>query len=258
MLEHGDILVLLHERDHVRLQDLVYVAAGSNVAINDHQLCPVLVIDGRGHLLGRLAAIVSKQVLLGHKVVVVRCEGINISGNFYRNKLKYLAFLRKRMNTNPSRGPYHFRAPSRIFWRTVRGMLPHKTKRGQAALERLKVFDGIPPPYDKRKRVVVPAALKIVRLKPTRKFALLGRLAHEVGWKYQAITATLEERRKEKARMFYNKKKVQIKLTKQAEKNVENKIAKYTDVLKQLPDSLICIGKSIETTIIQISAAMQK
>uniref|UniRef100_A0A3Q3ELU1 Large ribosomal subunit protein uL13 n=1 Tax=Labrus bergylta TaxID=56723 RepID=A0A3Q3ELU1_9LABR len=118
----------------------------------------VLLLDGRGHLLGRLAAIVAKQVLLGHKVVVVRCEGINISGNFYRNKLKYLAFLRKRMNTNPSRGPYHFRAPSRIFWRTVRGMLPHKTKRGQAALERLKVFDGIPPPYDKRKRMVVPAA----------------------------------------------------------------------------------------------------
>ncbi|MCP6468266.1 uL13 family ribosomal protein, partial [Klebsiella pneumoniae] len=69
----------------------------------------VLVLDGRGHLLGRLAAIVAKQVLLGRKVVVVRCEGINISGNFYRNKLKYLAFLRKRMNTNPSRGPYHFR-----------------------------------------------------------------------------------------------------------------------------------------------------
>ena len=105
-------------------------------------------------------------------VVVVRCEGINISGNFYRNKLKYLDFLRKRMNTNPSPGPYHFRAPSRIFWRTVRGMLPHKTKRGQAALERLKVFDGIPPPYDKKKRMVVPAALKVVRLKPTRKVSL--------------------------------------------------------------------------------------
>ncbi|XP_061118864.1 60S ribosomal protein L13a [Conger conger] len=193
----------------------------------------VLLLDGRGHLLGRLAAIVAKQVLLGHKVVVVRCEGINISGNFYRNKLKYLAFLRKRMNTNPSRGPYHFRAPSRIFWRTVRGMLPHKTKRGQAALERLKVFDGIPPPYDKRKRMVVPAALKIVRLKPTRKFALLGRLAHEVGWKYQAITATLEEKRKEKAKLRYGKKKTELKLKKVAEKNVASKIAKYTDVLKQ-------------------------
>ncbi|MGH0129522.1 UNVERIFIED_CONTAM: hypothetical protein FKN15_009277 [Acipenser sinensis] len=171
----------------------------------------VLLIDGRGHLLGRLSAIVAKQVLL----------------------VKYLAFLRKRMNTNPSRGPYHFRAPSRIFWRTVRGMLPHKTKRGQAALERLKVFDGIPPPYDKRKRMVVPAALKIVRLKPTRKFALLGRLAHEVGWKYQAITATLEEKRKAKAKIHYEKKKKTLKLTKVAEKNVESKIAKYTDVLKQ-------------------------
>nr|KAF6268710.1 ribosomal protein L13a [Myotis myotis] len=177
----------------------------------------VLVLDGRGHLLGRLAAIVAKQVLLGRKVVVVRCEGINISGNFYRNKLKYLAFLRKRMNTNPSRGPYHFRAPSRIFWRTVRGMLPHKTKRGQAALDRLKV---------------VPAALKVVRLKPTRKFAYLGRLAHEVGWKYQAVTATLEEKRKEKAKMHYRKKKQLMRLRKQAEKNVEKKINKFTEVLK--------------------------
>ena len=34
---------------------------------------------------------------------------------------KYLEFLRKRMNTNPSHGPYHFRAPSRILFRTVRG-----------------------------------------------------------------------------------------------------------------------------------------
>uniref|UniRef100_A0A673BZE9 60S ribosomal protein L13a n=1 Tax=Sphaeramia orbicularis TaxID=375764 RepID=A0A673BZE9_9TELE len=48
----------------------------------------VLLLDGRGHLLGRLAAIVTKQVLLGHKVMVVRCKGINISGNFYCNKLK--------------------------------------------------------------------------------------------------------------------------------------------------------------------------
>ncbi|XP_066064103.1 large ribosomal subunit protein uL13 [Chamaea fasciata] len=193
----------------------------------------VLVIDGRGHLLGRLAAIVAKQVLLGRRVVVVRCEGINISGNFYRNKLKFLAFLRKRMNTNPSRGPFHFRAPSRIFWRTVRGMLPHKTKRGQAALERLKVFDGIPPPYDKRKRMVVPAALKIIRLKPTRKFAVLGRLAHEVGWKYRDVTEALEEKRKEKAKLRYNKKRKMMSLRRRAERSAEKKAAPFTAVLRQ-------------------------
>lgn len=53
--------------------------------------------------------------------VVVRCEEINISGGLVRQKMKYERFLRKRMNTNPTRGPFHFRAPSRILWRTVRG-----------------------------------------------------------------------------------------------------------------------------------------
>lgn len=43
-------------------------------------------------------------------------------------------------------------------------MIPHKTKRGQAALERLKAFEGIPPPYDLMKRAVVPDALKCVHL----------------------------------------------------------------------------------------------
>ena len=68
-----------------------------------------VVIDGRSHMFGRLASIVAKLILNGQKVVVVRCEEINISGNFYRNKLKYLDFLRKRCNVKPSRGAFHFR-----------------------------------------------------------------------------------------------------------------------------------------------------
>ena len=63
--------------------------------------------------------------------------------------MKYAAFLRKRTNTNPKFGPIHYRPPAKILWRTVRGMLPHKTAKGQAALERIKVFEGIPAPYDK-------------------------------------------------------------------------------------------------------------
>lgn len=82
------------------------------------QTKPIL-IDGKNHLLGRLAAVVAKQLLLGQRIIVVRCEAINISGNFHRSKLKFLAFLRKRCNVKPSRGPFHYRAPSRIFWRTV-------------------------------------------------------------------------------------------------------------------------------------------
>jgi large subunit ribosomal protein L13Ae len=46
-----------------------------------------IVIDGKGHLLGRLASIVAKQALSGQKVVVVRCEEINVSGSFFRFKV---------------------------------------------------------------------------------------------------------------------------------------------------------------------------
>ena len=88
-------------------------------------------------------------------------------------------------------GPFHFRAPSRIFYKAVRGMIPHKTARGAAAMERLKVFEGVPPPYDKKKRMVVPQALRILRLKPGRKYCTVGRLGHEHGWKYQDVVARL-------------------------------------------------------------------
>lgn len=45
-----------------------------------------VVIDGKGHLLGRLASTVAKQLLNGQKIVVVRCEALNISGEFFRAK----------------------------------------------------------------------------------------------------------------------------------------------------------------------------
>nr|XP_006824379.1 PREDICTED: 60S ribosomal protein L13a-like isoform X2 [Saccoglossus kowalevskii] len=166
-----------------------------------------LLIDARGHLLGRLASITAKTILQGQRVVLVRCEGIVISGSLYRNKLKFLQFLRKRTNTKPSRGPFHFRAPSRVFWRVVRGMLPHKLKRGSDALDRLKVFEGIPAPYDKQKRFVVPSALKVLRLKPYRKFCQLGRLSSDVGWKYAGVINVLEAKRKARSKIRYNKRK---------------------------------------------------
>jgi len=168
----------------------------------------VVVIDGKGHLLGRLASTVAKQLLNGQKIVIVRCEALNISGEFFRAKLKYHAYLRKMTRFNPTRGgPFHFRAPSRIFYKAVRGMIPHKTARGAAAMERLKVFEGVPPPYDKKKRVVVPQALRVLRLRPGRKYCTVGRLSHEVGWKYQDVVSRLEERRKVKSKAYYERKK---------------------------------------------------
>ena len=39
------------------------------------------VIDGRDHLLGRLASIVAKELLAGQKVVIVRCDEMVVSGS---------------------------------------------------------------------------------------------------------------------------------------------------------------------------------
>lgn len=36
---------------------------------------------------------------------------------------------------------------------------------------------------------MVPQALRVLRLKPGRKYCTVGRLAHEVGWKYQDVVA---------------------------------------------------------------------
>ncbi|KAK9711434.1 60S ribosomal protein L16A [Basidiobolus ranarum] len=195
----------------------------------------VVVIDARGHLLGRLASIISKQILTGQKVVVVRCEELNVTGSFFRNKIKYHAFLRKRCLVNPSKGPYHFRAPSRILWRTIRGMIPHKTARGTAAMERLKLFEGVPPPYDTMKRMVVPAALRVLRLKPGRKFTTLNRLSSEVGWKYDDVVKKLEEKRKVKSKAYYERKKAIL--------NLKNKAsATKAEELKNINESLAAYG----------------
>lgn len=59
-------------------------------------------------------------------------------------------------------------------------MLPHKTARGQAALDRVKCFEGIPEPYDKLKRMVVPDALMVLRLQAGHKWCKLSDLSSSV------------------------------------------------------------------------------
>ncbi|EQC31274.1 50S ribosomal protein L13 [Saprolegnia diclina VS20] len=170
-----------------------------------------VIVDCRAHMLGRLASLVAKELLLGQHVVAVRCEELNISGSHVRNKVKFLQFLNKRTATNPKKGPIHYRAPSRMFWRAVRGMLPHKTAHGASALQRLKVFDGVPSPYDKVKRMVVPDALRALRLKANRRFTVLGKLSSEVGWRHGDLVARLEAKRKIRSEAYYKKKLEQNK-----------------------------------------------
>ena len=136
------------------------------------------------------------------------------------------------MNTNPGKGPFHFKGPAKMVWRTIRGMVHQKTKRGQEALARLSTFEGIPAPYDKMKRSVVPAALRILRLKPSRKFTVLGDLADSVGWKHKDLLKKLEEKRKIESAEYFEKKKAKGQLRAKAEEAAAADLAKCNAVLE--------------------------
>lgn len=73
-----------------------------------------------------------------------------------------------------------------------------------------KTYEGIPEPYDKKKRLVVPDALKVLRMRPDRKFCVLGELAKEVGWGYTDLVERLETQRKIKEQAYYAEKKALV------------------------------------------------
>merc|ERR1719266_3097282 len=97
------------------------------------------------------------------------------------------------------------RAPCMVVKRMIRGMLPNRAGRGTKAFARLSVYDGCPPPFDKQKKFKIPAAMKVIRSRPGRKLANMGRLCHEIGWQYQEVVEKLEAKRLANAKVWYQK-----------------------------------------------------
>lgn len=58
--------------------------------------------------------------------------------------------------------------------------------------------------------MVVPEALKVLRLKSHRRFCVLGDLAQSIGWKRQGIVAELEAKRKEKSAKYFERKQKKV------------------------------------------------
>ncbi|CAJ1992433.1 60S ribosomal protein L13a / uL13 [Leishmania donovani] len=195
----------------------------------------IIVIDLKDHVLGRAAAVVAKQLLLGKKITVVRCEQLNIAGTEIRNKIKYLQYLRKRKLTNPTKGPFHHRAPSDVFVRTVRSMLPRYTKRGMKALNSLVAYEGIPPNVVRTGgRVVIPRAQRHVCYRSERPYTVLGNMCKHVGWKYSDVVANIEKARVEKASRHHEKQAKLREAWKAARKEALAKMPKHNvEVLKK-------------------------
>eukprot|EP00069_Balaena_mysticetus_P003567 bmy_04345T0 len=144
-----------------------------------------------------------------------------------RTKLKYLAFFCKRV-TNWSPGPYLVRPQSHPL-ADGRGMPP--TRPSKARLPwLLVVLDGIPRPMTRKSRrlFLLPSRLCVRRLREGLSTwgARIRRLAGST-----EVTTTLEEKRK-KAKILYWKREQLTRLQKQAEKNVQKKTSRSTEILK--------------------------
>jgi large subunit ribosomal protein L13Ae len=63
------------------------------------------------------------------------------------------------------------------------------------------------------------------------KYCSVGRLSHEVGWKYKTVIETLELKRKAKAAIRFSRKKKDDKLRAEAKKSLEKKLKPLRDII---------------------------
>jgi len=138
---------------------------------------PQIVLDASGLILGRMASVVAKRLLLGESIVIVNAEKATISGKRLSRVREARAFLEI---GHPGKGPFHPRRPDQIVRRTVRGMLPHRLPKGQAALKRLRVFLGVPLEFKDAAFQTIPEA-DVNKLKCP--YVTFGEFAKEIGYK---------------------------------------------------------------------------
>lgn len=139
-----------------------------------------IVVDGAGHIAGRLASIVAKKLLEGERVVVVNTEKIMLSGSIDSIRREWEARLEITSATHPKHTPVHPRRPDRIFARMVRGMLPRKKPKGKMALKRLRTYIGVPEEYKNAEKVVFKEAMIT---KPAAYYVSLAELGKLIGWR---------------------------------------------------------------------------
>lgn len=104
----------------------------------------MVTIDAQDAVIGRLGARVAKLLLAGQQVEIVNADKALMVGSLDAAKEKYLSRRSQQNKRNPDESPHWPRAPHLLVRRMIRGMLPHKSKRGRDAYHRLHVLVGAP------------------------------------------------------------------------------------------------------------------
>ncbi|MGL4669921.1 MAG: 50S ribosomal protein L13 [Methanobacteriaceae archaeon] len=140
-----------------------------------------MIINGEGHIMGRLASVISKKLLEGEDVIVLNAEKIIITGSKEWVYAKYKQRLDRASISNPRKmGPKYPRRPEEIFRRTVRGMLPYKKSKGKEAFKGFKAYVGVPREFGESETELVPQA-QVGQLKKSME---LGEISKLLGAKF--------------------------------------------------------------------------
>ncbi len=101
----------------------------------------ITVIDAENLLLGRLSSIVATRALAGEEIAIINAEKAIVSGN---RAMVLNEYYTKHVRGSVEGGPFYPRRPEHLVKRTIRGMLPYKTRPGAAAFHRIKAYVGVP------------------------------------------------------------------------------------------------------------------
>ncbi len=141
-----------------------------------------VIIDGTGHVLGRLSSEVAKRILRGEEVVVVNAEKTIITGTRSRVFRVYLAKRQRGSTASRMRGigPLFPRRPDMILRRTISRMVPHQQAKGREALKRLRVYMDVPAQFKAGPFETIPTAKR----PPQGPVMSLGEISRMLGSKF--------------------------------------------------------------------------
>lgn len=139
-----------------------------------------IVVDATNHIAGRLASNVAKLLMQGHRVSVVNCEKIMMSGTRSNQIKEYREFLEINSIINYKHGPVHYRRPDTLMAKMIRQMLPYDRKpSGKEAHQRLRTYIGSPKEIKSLEKIQFEKAL--IR-KSSSNYTILGELCRVIGW----------------------------------------------------------------------------
>lgn len=139
------------------------------------------VIDADGLVLGRMASVIAKRLLAGETIELVNAQKVVISGNKVNLVKEWKEFLKV---GGFGKGPVHHRRPHEIVRRTVRGMLPYRIPKGDAAYKRLHVHIGVPEELEKAEKQSLPDCHSS---KLNKRSVTVGELAESIGWNKKGV-----------------------------------------------------------------------